>query len=776
MRIMPIVGSKHVPKNKVLATETEFYNIKNTFNLNVDDDDDIQISFHPVPSLEHAPKMAETVLVSLLAIEYDLPNDFLKKVLSNHFATPKLISPRDIFIVELTPEITAKFHYKYLDFINSLGRLHFKCRKVSSDSINKNSNENLHSTTISNYDNGIDLPFYIVKGETQLSLGENIHVIKPRDEYFTHGPRMNRNLPLLKSCPNGLRKKFSQMQEALYPFISGVIGDLSSSLTSPIIPIFLLTGSTGSGRNLLVKTLAKYNGLNCLQIDCNALQSSTAKQTESKINNTIQKAKGCSPVIVLLDNFEVFGVDSENNEDCRVMEYFMNSLTNLYQNYTKHSIIFIAVADRSDLKPNIRRIFLERFHILKPNAQERFEILKWFSLVMGLQINKGDNATSQFDNKIFNTCETELDKNTEEILQRVAAKTETFRYGDIDTLMHFALRESYIKQHNSANELASDPNLSFIQEEDFNSALESIRNLQSQHLDAPKIPKVYWNDIGGLDKLKKELLKTIEFPIKYPHLFKNSSFKRSGILLYGPPGCGKTLIAKAISTELNVSFLSVKGPELLNMYIGQSEENVRKVFESARASSPCIVFLDELDALAPRRGAAGDSGGASDRVVSQLLAEVDGVTYTDDADTSNFVFIMGATNRPDLLEQSLLRPGRLDKLIYVGPYSGLEEKTKVLTALCRSHKLRPEVKLDDVAAALPERCTGADLMQVVSTARAAAVRALVNRLHSGIVKENELNTDSIILGVSELWEGVQSFRPSVTEEELAYYESLQRQM
>lgn len=103
-----------------------------------------------------------------------------------------------------------------------------------------------------------------------------------------------------------------------------------------------------------------------------------------------------------------------------------------------------------------------------------------------------------------------------------------------------------------------------------------MRSLQSQHLDAPNIPKVYWEDIGGLEKLKKELLKTIEFPIKYPHLFKNSSLKRSGILLYGPPGCGKTLVAKAVSTELNVSFLSVKGPELLNMYIGQSEENVRK--------------------------------------------------------------------------------------------------------------------------------------------------------------------------------------------------------
>ncbi|CAH2094546.1 unnamed protein product [Euphydryas editha] len=137
---------------------------------------------------------------------------------------------------------------------------------------------------------------------------------------------------------------------------------------------------------------------------------------------------------------------------------------------------------------------------------------------------------------------------------------------------------------------------------------------------------------------------------------------------------------------------------------------------------------------------------------------------------------MGATNRPDLLEQSLLRPGRLDKLIYVGPYTGLREKTSVLQALCRSYKLRPEVNLEDVAKALPVRCTGADLMQVVSTARSAAVRGIVEKLNNGLVKESELNSDSVIIGVSELWDGVESFRPSVTEEELAYYESLQSQM
>ncbi|KAL0819563.1 hypothetical protein ABMA28_007655 [Loxostege sticticalis] len=758
IKIVPVVGSKLVGDNVAFTTENEHYSLVSSFGLN--NYDDIKASFHPVPSLECAPKIAATAEVSLVVNDYDLSNDFIKEVLSNYFELPKLVSVGDVFSIDLTPNTTTKYHFKYLDLVENAGKLYFKCKKL--DSANDGNEKNGLT------DNMIK-PYFIVKGVTQLSLGENVHTLKPKDEFFKLDKPSQLSL-----CPSGLRDKFDQMQETIEPFITGELNELSSSMTSPIIPMLLLTGSMGSGRHLLVKILAKYNGMNCMPVDCNALQSSTAKQTESKINATIQKAKASAPAIVLLDNFEVFAVDPENNEDCRVMEFFINIITELYQNYSKHPIIFIAITERLDLKPNILRMFLEKVHIPRLNSQQRSEVLQWFASVMQLNIN-GEEIKESFD-PFDVEIERPLSTNAKEVLQRVAAKTETFLYGDLDTLVHFAMRESYLKQQNAYVTIRPNPDLRLLQEEDFNSALESIRSLQSQHLDAPKIPKVYWEDIGGLEKLKKELLKTIEFPIKYPHLFKNSSLKRSGILLYGPPGCGKTLVAKAVSTELNVSFLSVKGPELLNMYIGQSEENVRKVFESARASSPCIVFLDELDALAPRRGAAGDSGGASDRVVSQLLAELDGVASGEDADTSSFVFIMGATNRPDLLEQSLLRPGRLDKLIYVGPYSGLYEKTSVLKALCRNHKLRPEVKLEDVSAALPDRCTGADLMSVVSTARSAAVRNLVDKLHKGLVKESELSPDSVILGVSELWQGVESFRPSVTDEELAYYESLQSQM
>ncbi|XP_050674959.1 peroxisomal biogenesis factor 6 [Leptidea sinapis] len=759
VRVVPVVGSKLIQDNEAYTSETEFNNIQTSLGLKYSP---IEIIFQPMKSFNLSPKIAASAEVSLVVYENDLHNDFLKEILSNYFEMPKLVCIGDIICIDLTPELTREFHYKYLDLVESSGRVYFKCTKISGEDGSCETPANTIKA------------FYVVKSVTKLSLGDNVHTARPKDQYYTLDTK--NALRAFHTCPLGLREKFNQIQETIQPFITGEINDLSSSLHSPIMPMVLLTGSAGSGRHILVKTLAKHNGLHYIQVDCNSLQSSTAKQTESKIYSAIQKTKHSAPALLLLDNFEAFAVDPENNEDQRVIEYFINSVTDLYQNYTKHPIILIAITEALDLKPNIVRLFLDKIHIPKLNSNQRYEMLEWFASIMDLNI---DNANlKDFNQKptIQRSESDVLNKHSKEVLQRLASKTETFLYGNLDTLMHFALRESYLRQAENYLQLPTDPNLHIVHEDDFNHALEALRSLHSQHLDAPKIPKVYWEDIGGLDKLKKELLKTIEFPIKFPHLFKNSSLKRSGILLYGPPGCGKTLVAKAVSTELNVSFMSVKGPELLNMYIGQSEENVRKVFESARASSPCIVFLDELDALAPRRGAAGDSGGASDRVVSQLLAELDGVTSGEDADSSSFVFIMGATNRPDLLEQSLLRPGRLDKLIYVGPYCGLQEKTCVLKALCRSYNLRDDVDLEKVAAALPDRCTGADLLHVVSVARSAAIRELISRLNDGLIKETDLNADIVVLGEQQLWEGVESFRPSVTEDELRYYESLQNIM
>ena len=214
--------------------------------------------------------------------------------------------------------------------------------------------------------------------------------------------------------------------------------------------------------------------------------------------------------------------------------------------------------------------------------------------------------------------------------------------------------------------------------------------------------------------------------MKCPELFASGVRQRSGILLYGPPGTGKTLLAKAIATECSLNFISVKGPELLNMYIGESEKNVRQVFETARNARPCILFFDELDSLAPMRGRGSDSGGVMDRVVSQLLTELDGVQEGTD------VFVIGATNRPDLLESALLRPGRFDRLLYLGIATDREAQMKVMSALTRKFTLSSDVNLNAVLEKCPLTFTGADFYALCSTALANSIQDKVMQFEAHI--------------------------------------------
>ena len=255
--------------------------------------------------------------------------------------------------------------------------------------------------------------------------------------------------------------------------------------------------------------------------------------------------------------------------------------------------------------------------------------------------------------------------------------------------------------------------------EDFSVAVEAARKNFADAAGAPKIPNVSWDDVGGLENVKEAVLETIQLPLERPELFAKGMKKRSGILFYGPPGTGKTLLAKAIATEFSLNFFSVKGPELLNMYIGESEANVRRVFQRARDARPCVVFFDELDSVAPKRGNQGDSGGVMDRIVSQLLAELDGMS--DGEEGGGGVFVIGATNRPDLLDQALLRPGRFDKMLYLGISDTHEKQMTILEALTRKFSLGSDVSLQRVAQSLPFTYTGADLYALCSDAMLKAI-------------------------------------------------------
>jgi transitional endoplasmic reticulum ATPase len=246
---------------------------------------------------------------------------------------------------------------------------------------------------------------------------------------------------------------------------------------------------------------------------------------------------------------------------------------------------------------------------------------------------------------------------------------------------------------------------------DFNGAMKRITPSAMRDV-VVQVPDVKFADIGGLENVKQELKEMIEFPVKYAALFEDmGTVPPKGALLYGPPGCGKTMLAKAIANECSANFISIKGPELLDKYVGESERAVRQVFTRARASAPCVVFFDELDALAPARGTGADSGGVSDRVVSALLAELD----TCSQQGGPLVFVLGATNRPDLLDRSLLRPGRFDRRVYIGPLTTPAAQQQVLSAQLRQIQCHAEVTPEAVQALLPPVCTGADIRCLLSS-------------------------------------------------------------
>ena len=252
------------------------------------------------------------------------------------------------------------------------------------------------------------------------------------------------------------------------------------------------------------------------------------------------------------------------------------------------------------------------------------------------------------------------------------------------------------------------------------SALALMRGDTKRDTGQPEIPSVLWADVGGLEQAKTQVLETLQLPLRHPELFA-SGLRRSGILLYGPPGTGKTLMAKAVATECRLNFFSVKGPELINMYVGQSEANVRAVFARARAARPCVVFFDELDSLAPARGRTGDGGGVMDRVVSQLLSEIDGMNSETD------VFVIGATNRPDLVDPALLRPGRLDRLVYLGVDASTQHQRAILRALTRKFSLAPGLAPDfeSVLKFCGHTWTGADFYALCANAMLAAIKRCI---------------------------------------------------
>ena len=236
-----------------------------------------------------------------------------------------------------------------------------------------------------------------------------------------------------------------------------------------------------------------------------------------------------------------------------------------------------------------------------------------------------------------------------------------------------------------------------------------------------EIPNVTWDDIGGLEEVKRELREMILYPIDHPDKFEKFGMKASkGVLFYGPPGCGKTLMANAVANECSSNFISIKGPELLTMWFGESEANVREIFDKARGAAPCVLFFDELDSVGQQRGSSmGDAGGASDRVLNQLLTEMDG------AGVKKNLFFIVATNRPELLDEALIRPGRLDQLIYI-PLPDKGARQNIFKASLRKSPVMEDVYFDFLAD-LTKDFSGADITELCQRAAKAAISESIGR-------------------------------------------------
>ncbi|KAI9662173.1 MAG: peroxisomal assembly protein [Alyxoria varia] len=409
------------------------------------------------------------------------------------------------------------------------------------------------------------------------------------------------------------------------------------------------------------------------------------------------------------------------------------------------SRIFVATTANIDkLSEGMRSAFTHELEISAPDEKEREGILR--QLIQHLRYPlSADVDLSSIALKTAALVAGDLG----DVVDR-AVKARSERLGNLAASWNDSLpSESTQKATVRDVQLAGGDGACCITKTDFDTAVEAARKSFADAIGAPKIPNVSWDDVGGLVNVKDAVMETIQLPLERPELFAKGMKKRSGILFYGPPGTGKTLLAKAIATEFSLNFFSVKGPELLNMYIGESEANVRRVFQRARDARPCVVFFDELDSVAPKRGNQGDSGGVMDRIVSQLLAELDGMSSDEGSGSGDpsstgsstaaggGVFVIGATNRPDLLDQALLRPGRFDKMLYLGVPDSHDKQLTILEALTRKFTLDPSLSLSHVASNLPYTYTGADLYALCSdamlksiTRRANAVKEKVDAINA----------------------------------------------
>ena len=495
----------------------------------------------------------------------------------------------------------------------------------------------------------------------------------------------------------------------------------------------LLYGPPGTGKTLLAKAVASETEANFVLLNGPEIISKFYGESEKKIRDIFLDAEKNAPSIIFIDELDAIAPKREdvNGEvERRVVSQILTMMDGLK---SRGKVIVIGATNRQNaIDPALRRPgrFDREIEISAPNKEGRLSILK------------------------IHTRGMPLDKSVD--LKQIASLTHGFVGADLESLTKEAamnvLRKHLPKMKLSEGEEKIPQEILdklIVGQFDFEEALKVVRPSAMREV-LIETPNVSWKDVGGLDKVKNELKEAVEWPMKYAASFKRLGIRPSrGILLYGPPGTGKTLLAKAVAKESEANFIQVKGPSLLSMWVGKSEEGIRKIFERARQVSPCIVFFDEIDALAGKRGI--DSGQkVTDRVLNQLLAEMDGLEDLKE------VLVIGATNRPDMLDSALLRPGRFDKVLLVTAPEE-EGRENVLKVHTKNMPLGKDVDLKEIAKKT-NGYTGADLEAVV---REAAMVSLRESIESKEVKNAHFE------------EALKKNQPSVTKQTLEVYKKIE---
>ena len=496
----------------------------------------------------------------------------------------------------------------------------------------------------------------------------------------------------------------------------------------------LLHGSPGTGKTLLAKAVANESEANFILLNGPEIMSKFYGESEKKIRDIFEEAEKTAPAIIFIDEIDAIAPKREDvtgEVERRVVSQLLTAMDGLK---SRGDVIVIGATNRVNaLDPALRRPgrFDREIEINVPDKEGRLAILKIHT--RGMPLTKNVN------------------------LKEMAAVTHGFVGADLEALTKEAAM-SVLRKFLPQIELDKEEQIApeileklVVKQEDFLDSLKNVRPSAMREV-LVETPNVGWENIGGLDKIKQELNEAVEWPLKHPEVFKRMGIRPSrGILLYGPPGTGKTLLAKAVAKESEANFIQVKGPSLLSMWVGKSEEGMRKVFERARQVSPCIIFFDEIDALAGKRGVEQGTK-VTERVLNQMLAEMDGLEDLKD------VLVIGATNRPDMLDPGLLRPGRFDKILLI-PEPDEKSRLQILKIHTKNMPLAKDIRLSDFAKKTLGY-TGADLEAV---AREAAMVALRESKDTKQVKNKHFT------------EALKKIAPSVSKPLLEVYKKMEDQ-